>query len=116
MLENKALNSDREHDKLSGKTIIFKFYIMKLVGSFGCFCEIEEEEKKLFENLMKELVGVSYKPLAISKQVVSGMKYLYLCESAVVRPDAESYNTIVTVYKPNKGEPVIIDIKKVELL
>lgn len=84
----------------------------EILGGYTAFRKIEEKEKALFEKTMN-LKGVSYTPLAVATQVVSGTNYRFLCEAKVVIPDPVPYNTLVTVYAPLQGESVITEIKNV---
>lgn len=87
-----------------------------LLGGFTSFREISNEEKALFTKAIENLVGVGYTPLAVATQVVSGMNYAFFCNSRVVVPGAESYNSLVVIYKPITGEPILKEIKRVNLL
>lgn len=82
----------------------------EILGGYTAFRTMKEEEKTLFTKTMN-LKGVNYTPLAVATQVVSGINYKFLCEAKVVIPEAVPYNTLVTVYAPLQGEPVITEIK-----
>lgn len=84
----------------------------EILGGYTAFRKIEEKEKALFEKTMN-LKGVSYIPLAVATQVVSGTNYRFLCEAKVVIPDPVPHNALVTVYTPLQGESVITEIKNV---
>lgn len=85
-------------------------------GSFSNFREITKEENQLFEETLKNYVGVGRKPLAIATQVVNGTNYAFLCEAKIVYPEAIPYNDIVVIYQPREGKPILKEIKEIEIL
>ena len=70
-------------------------------------CDISAEAKEAFEQAMHGFVGVTYSPVAVSTQVVSGMNYKFFCntESATALPVRGA--AIVTIYAP-LGNPAHI--------
>lgn len=87
-----------------------------LSGGFTSFREISSEEKALFAKALDNFVGVGYTPLAVATQVVNGMNYAFFCNSRIAVPGVESYNSLVIIYKPISGEPILKEIKKVNIL
>ena len=60
--------------------------------------------KSAFKKATKNLVGVTYKAIAVlGTQVVSGTNYAILCKTAVVRPGAEPEMKIMYVYEDLSG-------------
>jgi hypothetical protein len=56
---------------------------------------LTEEAQSAFDKAMEGLVGVNYTPLALlGTQLVSGTNYSFLCEAAVVYPDAQPYYAV----------------------
>lgn len=45
-------------------------------------CEIDNEAKNVFEKAVTVL-GVSYQPVAVAKQVVAGLNYSFFCNAKV---------------------------------
>ena len=76
---------------------------------------ITEELQELFDDAMKELDGVGYKPLRLLEtQVVAGTNYRFLCDATVIYPDAETKQAIVTIYKDLEGNVSILEIEDAE--
>lgn len=89
---------------------------MNLHGGYANFRKIDEKEKALFVEAMKNLLGVHYTLLCVSSQVVNGINYRFLCEAKVVAPDPVPYNALVTIYSPIQGEPVVLEIRTVTIV
>ena len=58
-------------------------------------------------------VGVTYEPLVVNKQVVSGMKYNFFCNAKAVYPKAQWYAAMVSIDKPASGDTTV-KIQKIE--
>ena len=89
----------------------------KLVGAWSTYtCKITGEEKKVFEEATSQLMGVKYEPVAVSKQVVSGMNYEFLANAELIVEPIEPahYPVIMTIYQPLKGKPVIQHIQRLK--
>lgn len=85
-------------------------------GGFSNFREITNDEKQMFNEVLKDLVGVGHTPLAVAIQVVSGINYAFLCDAKIMAPGAVPHNDIVIIYKPLQGEPLLTEIRKVDIL
>ena len=81
---------------------------------------VTEAAQGAFDKALEGLVGVNYTPVALlGTQLVSGTNYCFLCEAAVVVPDAQPYYVIVTVYQDLQGKAevkniVALDLGKIE--
>lgn len=84
-------------------------------GRYTAFRALEAAEKKLFEDTPLP-IGVNHTPLAVATQVVAGTNYAFFCESTIVGPSAIPYNTLVIINKPISGEPVVMEIRQIELI
>ncbi len=73
--------------------------------------EITNEEIAIFDKAFEGFVGVQYKPIAVSTQVVAGMNYSFFCNSKGVYPDAHTTPAMVEIYKPIDKDPRISSIK-----
>ncbi|WP_299010896.1 hypothetical protein [uncultured Shewanella sp.] len=49
---------------------------------------------------MEGFVGVSYRPLMVSTQVVNGTNYRFECEAKIVSPDASIEQALIEIYQP----------------
>lgn len=82
--------------------------------------KLTEEAQSAFGKAMEGLVGVNYSAVALlGTQMVSGTNYCFLCEAAVVYPDARPYYAVVTVYQDLQGKAevkniVALDLGKIE--
>ena len=61
--------------------------------------EITEEIQKLFDEAMRDLLGVDYTPIAVLGR--QGDTFCILCKAVAVYPDSKPYNALVYL---NKGE------------
>lgn len=82
-------------------------------GSWSKFECLTPEDKAVFD-AVKMPLGVAYEPVAVKRQLVSGMNYDFLCNAKVVYPDAQWYLATVLVYKPLDADPVVVKINKCE--
>lgn len=90
-----------------------------LAGGYIAFRQIAKEEIDMFNYVMKPILGVQHKPLAVATQVVSGTNYAYLCESTIVYPNSIPYNTLVIINKPFPAEnkpPMILEIREIKII
>lgn len=70
------------------------------VGGWSEFHTLTKDEDILFKEVMGNIYGVSYKPIVVSTQVVSGMNYYFICRAtSMTNPPAE-FNAEVYIYKP----------------
>jgi len=78
--------------------------------------EITPEASAAFDKAREGLLGVNYTPLALlGEQLVSGTNYCFLTEAAVVRPDAQPYYAVVTVYEDLQGKAEVRNIVVLDL-
>lgn len=81
-----------------------------LYGGWSAWGPLTPEGLEVFEQATQGLLGVKYTPLEMSTQVVAGMNYRFICEAKVVAPKAEPYKTMIEIFRPLKGEPIITNI------
>ncbi|MBI9053254.1 MAG: hypothetical protein JEY96_05520 [Bacteroidales bacterium] len=84
-------------------------------GAYTPFHCVSEQEKNLFEKVIKNLQGVKYDPVLVSSQLVAGTNYKFFCNAKIVYPDAPWYTAMVMIFEPlpGKGEPYVTEIKKI---
>lgn len=90
-----------------------------LIGGFTSFRKFNSEEEAMFNHVMEHFQGVNHSPLAVATQKVNGTNFAFLCESKIVIPDSESYNTLVIIHKPlpNVSEaPILMEIRNVKII
>ena len=77
---------------------------------------ISAEAQQAFDKAMDGLVGVNYQPIGLlGTQLVSGTNYSFLCEAAVVYPNAQPYYAVVTVYADLQGKAEVRNIVALDL-
>lgn len=85
-----------------------------MAGAYTPFrTKISPEEKKMFKEVMSNLKGVDYEPLAVATQVVSGTNYKFFCNATVVYPGAPTKPVMVIIYKPLDGAPTLTGIEEI---
>jgi len=72
---------------------------------------VTAEAQGAFDKALEGLTGVGYTPVALlGTQLVSGTNYSFLCEAAVVYPDAQPYYALVYVYENLEGDAEVLNI------
>lgn len=75
--------------------------------------KLSEEVELAFDEVVKELKGVSYKPVAyFGKQIVRGENHYILCESKVIYPNAQPRAVILCI-NIFEGKPSVVSITPV---
>jgi hypothetical protein len=75
---------------------------------------INKTEGRIFDEVMEQIIGVEYKPVAIASQVVSGTNYAYLCEATIMNEAQTKYVAIVYILAPLKTKPFLRNIRPVQ--
>jgi len=75
---------------------------------------ISSDAQKVFDAVIKPLMGVHYTPLAVATQVVAGLNYRFFCNYKVVYPNSPNEAAIVEIYQPVQGTAHVTSIKKVD--
>jgi len=78
-------------------------------GGWTPYHKLTAEDKKVFEEAIKGILGVIYTPETVSTQVVNGTNYRFKC-SASVPPSEVVWQAIVEIYKPIQGAPYVTGI------
>lgn len=84
------------------------------VGSYSPFEELTKEDRDVFDAAFKGLVGVTYTPLKVSRQIVAGTNYIFICDAVPATKDPVKYHALVKIFAPlpGKGDPQILDIHR----
>ena len=78
--------------------------------------ELSEEELGVFEDTLKELVGVDYEPVCVvATQVVAGRNLVYLARGTTVTANPESSFYFVTIYQDLEGVTSLTAINKIDI-
>ena len=88
----------------------------RLVGGYATQKDITPEESVFFKEIIaKSDSPIKYTPLTVSKQVVAGINYKFICEANDITTDTK-YHVEVIIYKPlpNQGEAKITSIEKIK--
>lgn len=83
-------------------------------GGFTPMHIVSDEERKLFDKALNQLVGVKYEPLVVATQVVAGTNYRFICNAQIPGKEA-TYPAMVTIFQPlpGQGEPALTDIRAI---
>lgn len=84
----------------------------QLLGAYSPYtCKITKEAQIAFDQAMEGIIGVTYSPVAVSSQIVSGMNYKFFCntESSTLFPRLGA--AIVSIYAPLEGPAHITHIQ-----
>lgn len=82
-----------------------------IVGGWSKYHKLTPEDKLVFDEAMKGMVGVKYTPESVSTQVVAGMNYRFKC-SASMPPADVIWEAIVEIYQPLDGKPYVTGITR----
>lgn len=84
-------------------------------GSQSPYRDLTSEDKDVFKKATKGLVGVSYEPKKVSKQIVKGINYRFFCYGDPAVQGTHSFPAIVTIHVAPDEEPKITNIQRVVL-
>ncbi|MFI3240511.1 MAG: hypothetical protein R3Y22_07990 [Bacteroidales bacterium] len=86
-----------------------------LAGGWSEFMQINSDEMGVFEQATAQLLGVTYHPTEVSKQIVSGMNYRFRCTATPATLNPKSHQAIIQIYAPVNGNPpTITSIERAE--
>lgn len=81
-------------------------------GAHTDFRPLENEDKEVFEQAMKDLVGVGYRPAAVATAVVNGTAYCFFCNATPVVLNPTDFLALVYIVKTFDGQVKINKIAK----
>ena len=81
-------------------------------GGWTPYHPLTAEDKKIFDEAMKGIIGVIYTPQSVSTQVVNGTNYRFKCTSSLPGQTIV-WDSIVEIHKPINGAPYVIGIQRV---
>lgn len=84
-------------------------------GGWSPYRDLTPEDEAVFNKAMEGLVGVSYEPKKVSKQIVNGANYRFFCYGVPAVQGDNSFPAIVTIYDAPDAEPKITNIQRVLL-
>ncbi|AIA70833.1 conserved hypothetical protein [Pectobacterium atrosepticum SCRI1043] len=84
----------------------------QLLSGWIAFRDLNDTDKALFKSTV-HLLGVTYSPLFVATQVVSGTNYSFLTKGTVTSPEAPLRIVKIHVYKPLSSEAHITKIEEV---
>ncbi|KEQ11264.1 hypothetical protein GZ77_26300 [Endozoicomonas montiporae] len=84
-----------------------------MAGGWSDFTiQITVEDKAAFDDALKGLLGVTYTPVAVSKQVVNGINYRFVCLAQTVYPGAPVRLAMVDIhFSPEKKHAFVTGIR-----
>ena len=80
-------------------------------GGWTPYHPLTTEDKAVFEEATKGLLGVDYNPLEVSTQVVKGINYRFLCDASIP-PAGVIWRAIVEIYAAPGQRPVVTQIHR----
>jgi hypothetical protein len=88
------------------------------VGSYGPFQDISsktdgnKEAQAALDEAFNDRLGIKFRALAVSSQLVAGHNYLFAGNVKPLTQDPYIYPAFVTVYKPSQGKARITSIER----
>ena len=82
-----------------------------VMGMWSAYSKLTPQDKEIFEEALEGFVGINYRPLTVSTQVIEGTNYHFKC-MACLPPNAVMWEALIKIYKPLKGKPQIKGITK----
>lgn len=79
------------------------------VGGWSPFRELTPQDREVFNEAMKGVIGVNYDPYLVSTQVVNGTNYRFKCHASIPPSDV-IWEAIVEIYAPINGTPHVTQI------
>ena len=77
---------------------------------------ISAEDREVLDKALEGYAGLSVRPIAmLGTQVVAGLNYMFLCETAPVVPNAEKSLSVVIVYRDLEGKASITGVTDFDL-
>jgi len=101
------------HQPFNGLPIITNITQYPICGGWSAFHPLNNDEKNIFNEAIKGLVGVNYTPIEVSTQVVEGMNYRFLCNAELPSPTIGCYRVIMEICEDLTGAPRICEIKRI---
>lgn len=86
-----------------------------LIGGWSDFTGLTSDDEDVFKQAIGSIKGVDYKAFKVSKQIVNGTNYRFICEGNPVVKDSNIFPAIVKVYQPVNGNAVLTGIERVVL-
>ena len=86
-----------------------------LIGGWSDFTGLTSDDEDVFKQAIGSIKGVDYKAFKVSKQIVNGTNYRFICEGNPVVKDSNIFPAIVKVYQPVNGNAVVTGIERVVL-
>lgn len=83
-----------------------------VVGGWSSYNKLTSDDRHIFDEAIKGIVGVKYSPNSVSKQLVAGMNYRFKCTASM--PPAEVvWEALVDIFKPLNGKPYVTGITRI---
>lgn len=73
-------------------------------GSWGPVRDLTKEDKQVFDEAMRGLLGVSYTPLKVSSQLVAGVNYCFRCQATTATQTPKTYHVQINIFSPLPGQ------------
>lgn len=80
-------------------------------GGWTPYHPLTQRDEQVFEEAMKDFVGVRYSPQSVSTQVVAGENFKFRCQASMP-PSEVIWEAIVEIFQPLNGNPYVIGITR----
>jgi hypothetical protein len=81
-----------------------------VLGGFTHYRPLTPKDKELFDKVMAQVIGVTYKATEVASQVVAGTNYKFRAIATI--PNYDTYYVVITIFVPlpGQGDPVLVSI------
>lgn len=83
-----------------------------LMGAFSEQEPLTAEDSAVFAKATKDYAYLNLKPLSVSRQIVAGVNYLFLCQMQAFSGKTAETNVRVFAPLPGRGEPELLAVEK----
>ncbi|MCD7924333.1 MAG: hypothetical protein LUI85_06405 [Bacteroides sp.] len=84
-------------------------------GGWSPMTPVKEEDLKIFNDALDGLKGVTYVPESVSKQIVAGINYRFLCSATSITDPHTHYQAMVGIFFDAKTQRVLLtDITRID--
>lgn len=83
-----------------------------MLGGWSAWAPLDAASKNVFEQAINGMVGVSYTPEEVSKQIVAGTNYMFRCIAKPATLNPIEYKALVEIFQPlgEGAKPIITSI------
>ena len=87
--------------------------VQSLVGGWTPYHKLTKENKTIFDEALKDILGVNYSPNQVSTQVVAGTNYRFKCTAYLPYSKEITWEAVIEIFEPLVGSPHIVNITRI---